>query len=739
MYRISLLLITGFLLKSCLFGQSPPTLPRSATPPDISEKYRANPYFYEIMSAFPNSNSYYMYKFDEVKRNARHDPEAMVILGDHYRLGRSTPRDYKAALREYQRAAGKGYAKANHRIAYMYADGLGLPKEREKILEFMKKSADGGYDLAQYDCALIYLNGKFNEPRSVEKAYPYLVRAAAQGHKLSTELLAMLAFHASSPGTGIPTGLEEALKQFRKAGDTDGERALMQNISTYGGLRYYLRVIPGFLPGVDAALDPTDPVHGLRLLAQLKAQPAISESGHYEIYRAEITENILYHSYFKAQGNRKSLLDFIIFTQQHMEILQPGNNRYFDAAARDFRLTVNFSDEASLADYLAEFTTYPAMFAPEYLSIVADRVFVSIYLKETPGHLRKFIRDWLLQAEWPLHNLSPHYAVIFEQSELEGHWQDIAGMTHQGMEYINRFFRRVGQYAPESADSIAALVLPGLRNYCIHPQLTQLLLEHTGQARYSATVIQPMKAGIERAKKDIDSDINLYHNTLKTNPAVYGLDAADPEIRKMVDKVYQQILAEGAELLDRCCTYLNIQPAQALELMSQSRIASPWVLHADPTQRRSEEIVFEAWRRLLHISLVTVADPNGVIITPETSNVRVGSEPCGSSTGSFGQALQRGITPFAGASFTITNRSKEDANCRILLAPMERLTGESFNPRVHAGGYNRMASDWIVVPAGTTITIEMEINNEISWQLLLPCIEPEGSGFVLPYTKTISD
>ncbi|MFO7723894.1 MAG: tetratricopeptide repeat protein [Bacteroidales bacterium] len=739
MNRLSLLIILILILEPQLRAQSPPTLPRSATPPDISEKYRANPHFYEIMSAFPNSNSYYMYKFEEVKRNARSDPEAMVILGDHHRLGRSTPKDYKQALKEYQRAAGKGYAKANHRIAYMYADGLGLPKDREKILEFLKQSADGGYDMAQYDCALIYLNGKFNEPRSVEKAYPYLVKASAQGHKLSTELLAMLAFHANSPGTGIPTGLEEALRLFRQAGDTDGERALMQNISTYGGLRYYLRVIPGFIPGIDPALDPTRPEEGLRLLAQLQTRQDLTGKNLYDLYRAEIAENILYHAYFNAQGKMVNLLRFLVFCNEHSEFLSPENGRYIDAAGRDFRLMVNFSDEATLQAYLDEFSRYPGLFEAGELNIIADRVFVALFLKEATESLQSVIAAWLQKEVWPLANLSARYAVVFEQYEMKRHSQDVTGMNSQGMKYLGLLFQRIERYSAESRDSIAIRVITALRPYCVHPRLNGLLLGKIGEVRFSAAVIQPVLTGLEKAEKDILSDINLYYNTLKHDPAQYGVSSPDPELPGIISGSYQKVLEEGKELLDQCCNDLETDPENALMRMEASRKDSPWVLQAGPTQQRSDAVMFEAWLNLLFISRVTLSDPNDVIITPETSNMQIGSEPCARRLPAFCHILQQGIARFSTASLTITNSSSRDIQVRIIITPMETWEGESFNPWITASGYGRITYDWINLPAGESVIQDVEIRDDLSWHYLLPCLEPEGLGFAIPYIKSVSD
>jgi TPR repeat protein len=719
-----------------LLCQAPPTIPKFPHPPDLSEKYKANPYFYEIMSAFPNSNSYYTYKFEEVKRDARSDPEAMVILGDHYRLGRSTPQDYKQALKEYHRAAGKGYAKAYHRIAYMYADGLGLPKDREKIMEYLKKSADGGYDLAQYDLALIYLNGKFNEPRSVEKAFPFLVKASAQGHKLATELLAMLAFHANAPGTAIPTGLEEALKQFRKVGDSDGERALMQNISTFGGLRYYLRIIPGFLPGVDATLNPTDPEEGLRLLEQLKAQENLTGASIYEKYRAEITENILYHSYFNAQGNRRSLLDFIIFTHHHDAILKPGNYRYFEAAARDFRLTVNFSNEAALADLLAEFATYPATFAPEDLAFVADRVYVSLYLKDSPENLRKHIRDWLIKEEWPLTNLSSQYACHFELSEFELHKSDLPMRTARSMTYIAYFADRLEKYQQSAALSVGLQILPVLRSRCIHPEISLLLHKMLSTGRFSRPNTLPVEKGLERASKDILTDINLYYNTLRKSPADYGLDTVTEEIALSIEKSFKSILDEGAVLINQYCKEVDFDPWHVLQQINRTRSAKSWILQISPNNVRTAELLFICRMKLLVINQITFSDPNGVMVAPESVNLQIAPSPCPNQQKLNCQLLKVSNTPLTRINFTITNLSPEEIKGRIIIMPIIQWDGKTtFDPWETAASPANITREWILIPAGQTVGFETSLTEDLIPEYILPAFEPESESITIPYFK----
>ncbi|HRZ42526.1 MAG TPA: tetratricopeptide repeat protein [Bacteroidales bacterium] len=386
-------------------AQSPPTLPKLPAPPDISQAYRANPYFYEVMTGFPDNNSFYKYDFEEVKKKARHDPAMMVVLGDHYRIGRSTDVDLKKALKEYHKAAAKGNPSGNHRIAYMYADGLGLPKDPAMIMEFLKKSADGGYAPAQYDYALIFLNGKFDQPRDVKKASLYLKKASAQGHRNATELLAMLAFHTASLEAGLPTGLKQATDMFRLVKDTDGEKKLMQQMATFSGLRYYLATFPGFLPDVTLPEDPTDSTEGIRLITELEKNKGLLGDKFIQTYRQELAENILYRYYFAAQGNRTSLLKFLVFCDQRSKWLSPYHTRYTEAAARDFRLTVTALSIVAADSLFAEFDSYPKVFSADAHPLIADRIFVSTFLRENPQEVRDHLKNLLMERNWIVANL----------------------------------------------------------------------------------------------------------------------------------------------------------------------------------------------------------------------------------------------------------------------------------------------------------------------------------------------
>lgn len=609
------------LLPLSAIGQNPPSILRSETPPDITEKYQANPRFYEVMSAFPNPNSYTRYKFEEVRSAARNDPAMMVILGDHYRIGRSTPADFKKALREYEKAASRGYAMANHRIAYMYADGLGLPKDRDKILHFLKLSADGGYDLAQYDCALIYLNGKFNEPRDFALAYKYLKKAADQNHRLSMESLAMLAHHPASVPAGVPCGLKEALEWYRRAGDTDGERALKEKIGSYGGLRYFLKAIPGFIPGLIDDGEPSDKNHGIFIINTLAGYQDLIGEPLFNTYRREIAENILYRYYFESQQQPDELLRFIVYCQQQESSLSPFQTRYIDAAGRDFRLAINFSDARSLTPFLTRFAAYPRIFKPAEIEIIADRIYVAIMFKEVSAQLDELLTPFLFSNPWVIQNLTARYIAHFENQQFEKHKHSLLLKPYQTDHYLDDVFRRYTQYRKKETDTLDNDLIQGIRLHCLHPYLTDQL--HRSLANISSKrspVIDQISTGLLKAQDAFRTDINSYWSMLSrlTGDFLSGV-ARTGEAHTLASQIRQLMEQAGKVHLDKLCQTLTYADATTFARLNRSSEYEKMEMMTGNNLQRYLAITQLAARNTLTINSLTYADPNGVTFAPQVT------------------------------------------------------------------------------------------------------------------------
>jgi len=56
---------------------------------------------------------------------------------------------YKVAIAEFQKAAEKGDARAQYSLGVMYFDGIGVKKNHDAGMKWIKKAAENGHQAAQ--------------------------------------------------------------------------------------------------------------------------------------------------------------------------------------------------------------------------------------------------------------------------------------------------------------------------------------------------------------------------------------------------------------------------------------------------------------------------------------------------------------------------------------------------------------------------------------------------------------
>lgn len=708
---------------SILLGQLSPTLTRSSiSPPDISERYRPNPKFYEVMSAFPHNNSYYMYDFNEVQRSARRDLESMVILGDHYRIGRSTQMDLRRALREYERAASRGYAKALHRIAYMYADGLGLPKDNEKILEYLKRSADDGYVLAQYDYALVFLNGKFRQSRDYAKAYKYLLMAAEQGHESSIIQLAMLSHHASAYDSGIPAGLKIALDYYGMAGDTDGERALMQNLNSLGALKYYMRIIPDFIPGINPDLNPKDQIQGIELIKQLKKNIHLVGEDNFKTYKKEIVKNILYHNYFESQGAKEKILKYIIFCDKEGEWLKPHSTIYYNAAIRDFRMLVDVNDEQNLKNLFEEFKNYPAVFEESSMDVVADRVFAALFLQDSPELIKMKIVSFIQEQIWIINNLSKRYIVDFEEYHLEKSKRALITEPGNSIAYINGLGQRLSNYPVKNTDTLTYRIIPEIRNRCIHPLLSEHLEKQLIDVAKISKRFEHILSGLSAANENAGEDINVYFHELEINPNNYFVNNYEFENRIAADihTVRSYMELSGKMKLDTYCDLLTTSPDEVIYAKNKLNSSEIWEISLGDNLIRWENLMYEAWQQIIKIDDIFFYDPNEVMLVPEEEMFYLkGLHPCIDNRYRRYSMFRNKPDHYNKLRGTISNFSDEHIVVRVTLEPVYDKKVEQYDPFGNIELSKKYHSEALTLPANEKINISFTLEssaNIIYWR-----------------------
>ncbi len=110
------------------------------------------------------------------------DAGAQTRLGWVYANGVGVPLDADKAVEWYQKAAAQGYPKAQFELGAMYGSGeavTSVAKDPIKAAEWYK-AADQGYPKAQFEFGTIHLTGE-GVTKDTAKAVEWYQKAAAQG------------------------------------------------------------------------------------------------------------------------------------------------------------------------------------------------------------------------------------------------------------------------------------------------------------------------------------------------------------------------------------------------------------------------------------------------------------------------------------------------------------------------------------------------------------------------------
>ncbi len=121
----------------------------------------------------------------------RGNADALCEYGTCLLNGTGVPKDDKAALQYWEQSAEKGCALATYKIAVCHLNGLcGLEKDPSKGAVLLDKAAQLGDADAMFRLALLYENG-VGVPKDSGKADEYVRSAAKQDHPIACFFLGM--------------------------------------------------------------------------------------------------------------------------------------------------------------------------------------------------------------------------------------------------------------------------------------------------------------------------------------------------------------------------------------------------------------------------------------------------------------------------------------------------------------------------------------------------------------------
>lgn len=70
------------------------------------------------------------------------DIEAQYELGNIYQYGYDVEKDYKEALKWYEKSASQNHPDSNYKLGYFYENGYGVDKDLEKALSYYEEILD---------------------------------------------------------------------------------------------------------------------------------------------------------------------------------------------------------------------------------------------------------------------------------------------------------------------------------------------------------------------------------------------------------------------------------------------------------------------------------------------------------------------------------------------------------------------------------------------------------------------
>ena len=122
-------------------------------------------------------------------------------------------KNFSLAMQFLSPLADAGDPDAQHRVAIMCQNGLGVVRNEERAFAMMKAAAEQGYAIAQHGIGFMYLEGDCIEQDSGEAAR-WFRKAADQGLAGSLTTLA----HMYEQGNGVDRDPEEARRLYAEAG-----------------------------------------------------------------------------------------------------------------------------------------------------------------------------------------------------------------------------------------------------------------------------------------------------------------------------------------------------------------------------------------------------------------------------------------------------------------------------------------------------------------------------------------
>lgn len=157
------------------------------------------------------------------KAASQGDAKALFNLGVVYFKGNGVEQDYSKAVEYYEKAVDLNDPEAQLNLALMYNNGEGVQIDKKKAFELFSRSAKYGNPVAQFNLAKMYKSGinGFIE-KDIDASIRMYQKAAIQGLAEAQFDLALIYLNGD---VNVPVNKERAIQLFEKAADQDYEEA----------------------------------------------------------------------------------------------------------------------------------------------------------------------------------------------------------------------------------------------------------------------------------------------------------------------------------------------------------------------------------------------------------------------------------------------------------------------------------------------------------------------------------
>lgn len=155
------------------------------------------------------------------------DPVGMRNVGYLYALGIGVPKDKKLAAEWYEMAALKGNARAQCNLGVLYEYGHGVPQSYERAAYWFRRSAENGYSRGQTNLGVLLVQGKGVEKNPMAAAYWF---SMSQSPRALYNLACLYL-----QGEGVPYGPDEAWRLIELSAASGYSKALVAVARTIEG------------------------------------------------------------------------------------------------------------------------------------------------------------------------------------------------------------------------------------------------------------------------------------------------------------------------------------------------------------------------------------------------------------------------------------------------------------------------------------------------------------------------